>query len=163
MGKHVPIYLRIDNPFSNNWFCLIGFIACVLHPLIWLVMRLIFQILYKLIPIYFLFKRLFLKFYTNGFPYIFFPQKLFFSSSLQISAHVFFSQDLYETTSCRYNSWTNQICSKLHKINPSFKFHQELFSLNKSIASQPNSFKSTKFEALAWNQMCFRNFMEILE
>jgi len=106
----------------------------VLHTLICLVIKLFSQILYKWIPIYFFLKRLFLNFYANGFPYIFFVQKLFFSSSLQIVTHIFFSWNLYETTSCRSNSWTNQICLKLHKINPSLKLHQELFFPNKSIA-----------------------------
>ncbi len=47
---------------------------------------------------------------------------IFFSGFLQIGTHVFFSQDLCEITlSCRSNSWTNQIYSKLHKINPSLK------------------------------------------
>jgi hypothetical protein len=110
-----------------------------------------------------LFKRLLFKFYVNGFPYIFFAQELFFSNYLQIGTHVFFSQDLCETTSCISNSWTNQICSKLHEINPSLKLHQELFSPNKSIANQPNWFKSTKFEVLSWNQPCLGSFMEVLE
>jgi len=125
MGREVPIYSKVNNPSSSNWSCLIGFTTCVLHPLIWLVMKLLSQILYKWIPIASLFKRLLFKFYANGFPYLFFVQKLFFSSSLQIGTHVFFFQDLYEITNCRSNSWTNQIYSKLHKINPSFKFHQE--------------------------------------
>ncbi len=128
----------VDNPSSNNWFCLIRFIACVLHPLIWLVLRFLFQILYKWIPISSLLKKFHIKFYANGFPYIFFVQKFFFSNFLQIGTHVFFSQDFCEITSYKSNSWTNQIFSKLHKINPSLKLHQNLFSSNKSIANQPD-------------------------
>jgi hypothetical protein len=108
-------------------------------------------------------KKLLFKFYANGFPYIFFVQELFFSSSLQIGTHVFFSQDFCETRSCRSNSWTNEICSKFHKINPSLKLHQELFFLNKFIVNQPNRFKSIKFETLVWNQSCLGSIMEILE
>jgi hypothetical protein len=79
------------------------------------------QILYKWIPISSLFKKLLLKLSANGFPYFFFVQELLLSSSLQIGTHVFYFQDFYETTSCKSNSWTNQIYSKLHKINPSLK------------------------------------------
>jgi hypothetical protein len=43
------------------------------------------------------------------------------------------------------------------------KLHQKLFFPNKSIANQPNWFKSTKFEVLTWNQPCLGNFMEVLE
>ncbi len=135
VGKEVPVDSRVGNLSFNTWSCVIGFTTCVLHPLIWLVMKFFSQIFYKWIPISSLLKSLLFKFYANGFPYIFFVQELFFSSSLQIGTHVFFSQDLCETTSCRSNSWTNQICSKLQKINPSLKFHQKLFYPNKSIAS----------------------------
>jgi hypothetical protein len=123
-----------------------------------------FQFLYKWIPISSLLKRLLFKFYVIGFWYIFFVQELFFWSSLQIGTHVFFSQYIFATTlSCRFNSWTNQIYWKLHKISPSLKLHPKLFSPNKSIANQPNWFKSTKFETLAWNQPCLGSFMEVLE
>jgi hypothetical protein len=127
MGREVLVDSKVSNPSSSNQSCMIGSTTCVLHPLIWLVMKFLFQILYKWMPITSLLKRLLLKFYTNGFSYIFFVQELFFSSSLQIGTHVFFFQDFYETTTCRSNSWTNQIYSKLHKINPSLKLHQELF------------------------------------
>jgi hypothetical protein len=50
-----------------------------------------------------------------------------------------------------------------NSIKSSLKLHQKLFFLNKSIANQPNWFKSTKFEAMAWNQLCLGSFMEILE
>jgi len=87
------------------------------------------QVLGKWVPIYFFGSRIiFLKLFTNWYP-------------------CFLSQGFYEITSCRSNSWTNQICSKFHKINPSLKLHQEFFFLNKSIANQPNWFKSTKFES----------------
>jgi hypothetical protein len=122
--------------------------------LILLVMKFLFEFFYKQIPIFYLLKRLLLKFYENGFPYIFFAQELFLSNSLQIGTHVFFPQDLCKTTSYKSNSWTNQTCSKLHKINPSLKLQQELFFPSKSNASQPNWFKSSKFQALAWNQPC---------
>jgi hypothetical protein len=108
MGIKVVIDSRVGNPPSNTWSYFIGFIACVLHPLILLVMRLFSQLFCKWIPISSLFKRLILKFSTNGFPYIFFAQEFFFSSSLQIGTHVFFSQDLCETTSLKSNSWTIQ-------------------------------------------------------
>jgi len=120
-------------------------------------MRFLSQFFPKWIPISYLLKRLLLKFHVNGLPYIFFAQELFFSNFLQIGTHVFFSQDLCETTSCRSNSWTNKICSKLHKINPSLKVNQEFFFLNKSIASQPNWFKSTmpwKLHGSTWIIMC---------
>jgi len=123
MGREVPIDSKVGNPSSSNWSCLMGFTTCVLHPPIWLVIKLLSQILYKWIPIASLFKRLLFKFYANRFPYIFFAQELFFSSSLQIGTHVFFFQNLCEITSHRSNSWTNQINSKLHKINPSLKLH----------------------------------------
>jgi hypothetical protein len=163
MGREVLVDSKIGNPSSNNWPYLIGFIVYVLHPLIWFVMKLISQILCKWIPISSLLKRHLLKFYANEFGFYFLAQKFFFSSILQIGTHVLFSQDLCETTSCRSNSWTNQICSKLHKINPSLKLHQEFFSPNKYIANQPNWFKSTKFESLDWNQSCLGSFMEVLE
>ncbi len=133
MGRKVPIDSKVSDPSSNSWSCLIRFITCVLHPLIWLVMISLFQNFYKWIPISFLFKRLLFKFYANGFPYILFAQELFFSSFIQIGTHVLFSQDIYENISCRSNSWTNQIYSKLHKINPSLKLYKKFFFLNKSI------------------------------
>jgi hypothetical protein len=37
------------------------------------------------------------------------------------------------------------------------------FFPNKSITNQPNWFKSTKFEALAWNQSCLGSFMEVFK
>jgi hypothetical protein len=120
-------------------------------------MKLFSQIFSKCISIFSLLKIFFLKFYANGFPYILFAQEFFFSSSLQIGTHVGFSQDLCETTSCKSNSWTNQICSKLNKFNPSLKLHQELFSPNKSIVNQPNLFKSTtpwKLHGSTWIIMC---------
>jgi hypothetical protein len=135
MGREVPIDSKVGDFSFNSWFYLIRFITCVLHPLIWLVMRLLFQFFCKWIPISSLLKRILLKFYVNGFPYIFFVQELFFWSFLQIGTHVLFSQDICENLSCRSNSWTNQINSKLHKINPSLKLHQELFFVNKSIAN----------------------------
>jgi hypothetical protein len=138
MGREVLVDSRVGNISSSNWSCLIRFIAYVLHPLIWLVMKLHSQILCKWIPIYYLLKKLFIKFSTNGFPYIFFTQELFFSNFLQIGTQIFFFQDLYETTSYKSDSWTNQICSKLNNIDPSLKLHQKLFFSNKSIASQPN-------------------------
>jgi len=102
-----------------------------------------FQVLCKWVPVYLLCSWTFLlKFFANWHLCLFFKV-------------------LCETTSCRSNSWTNQIYSKLHKINPSLKFHQELFFSNKSIANQPNWFKSTKFEALVWNQPCLGSFMEV--
>jgi hypothetical protein len=110
-----------------------------------------------------LLKRFLFKFYASGFPYIFFAQEFFSSSSLQIGTYIFFFQDLCEITSCKSNSWTNEICLKFHKNNPSLKLHQKKFFPNKSIVSQPNWFKSTKFEALAWNQLCLESFMEVLE
>ncbi len=100
-------------------------------------MRICSQILYKWIPISFLLKRFLFKFYANGFPYIFFAQEFFFSNSLQIGTYVFFFQDLYKTTSCRSNSWTNEICSKFHKINPSFKLHQEFFFPKNPLLANP--------------------------
>jgi hypothetical protein len=52
MGRKV-VDSRICNPFSNSWICMIGSIACVLHSLIWFVMRFISQIICEWIPIYF--------------------------------------------------------------------------------------------------------------
>jgi hypothetical protein len=132
VGKEVPIDSRVGNLSFSSWSCLIGFTTFALHPLIWLVMKKNSQIFYKWISISSLLKSILFKFYANGFPYIFFVQELFFSSSLQIGTHVFFSQDLYETKSCRSNSWTNQICSKLHKINPSLNSNK-----NSSIRTNP--------------------------
>jgi hypothetical protein len=125
-------------------------------------MKFLSQIFYKWILIFFLFKRLLLKFYANEFLYICFAQEPLFLNSLQNGTHVFFSQNLYETTSYRSNPLTNQICSKLHKINTSLKLHQKKISLNKFITSQPNWFKSTKFEALVWNQPCFGSIWVIM-
>jgi hypothetical protein len=83
-----------------------------------------------------------------------------FSNFLQIGTHVLF--DLCETT-MQIQLMNNQICSKFHKINPNLKLHQKIFSLNKSIANQPNLFKSTKIKTLLWNQLCLGSFMEVLE
>ncbi len=69
MGKEVLVDSRVGNPFPSSWSCLIGFIACVLHPLIWFVVRFLFQILYKWYPC--------LLCSTD-----------FFSSSMQMGSHV---------------------------------------------------------------------------
>jgi hypothetical protein len=45
MGKNVLVDSRVGNPSSESWFCLIGFTTCVLHPMIWLVTKFLFQIL----------------------------------------------------------------------------------------------------------------------
>jgi hypothetical protein len=124
--KHKNIFKKFDSPPIHHEIHVFKIIYLPFN-MIWLVMKLLFQILCKWISISSLFKRLFLEFYANGFPYIFFVQEFFLWSSLQIGAHIFFSQDLHETTSCKSNSWTNQICSKFHKINSSLKLHQELF------------------------------------
>ncbi len=107
MVKEVLVNSRVGNPCSSSWSYLIGFTTCVLHPLIWLIMRLFFHFFYKWIPIFSLLKKLLLKFYANEFPYIFFVQELFFTNSLQIGTHVFFFQDLYETI-----SWQIQLMNK---------------------------------------------------
>jgi hypothetical protein len=96
MGREGQVDSWVNNIASSNWSCSIRFIACVLHLLIWLVIKLHFQILCKWIPIYSLFNKLYFKFSTNGFPYIFFAQELFCSNFLQIVTHVLFFQDFYE-------------------------------------------------------------------
>ncbi len=102
------------------------------------------QVLCKWVPIYLICSRiLLLKFFANWCLCIFF-------------------QDLCETTSCRSNSWTNEICSKLHKSSQVWSSIKNS-SFQNSIANQPNLFKSIKFEALAWNQSCLESFMEVLE
>ncbi len=80
MGRKVLVDSKVGNSFASNRFCLIGLIVYVLHPLLWLVMKLLSQIFYKWISIVFLLKKLFLKFYANGFPYIYFIQELLFSN-----------------------------------------------------------------------------------
>jgi hypothetical protein len=136
-----------------------------------------FSIFFQMVPIFFLLKRLIFKFYVNGFPCIFFVHELFFLSFLQIGAHVFFFQDLWKLVPM---SSFLKIVVKLQVADPiheQIKFVQRsikstqvwssiniyIYFWNKSIASQPNWFKSTNFEALSWNQPCFGSFMEILE
>jgi hypothetical protein len=34
MGKEVLVDSKVGNPSCGNWFCLIGFTTCALHPLI---------------------------------------------------------------------------------------------------------------------------------
>ncbi len=57
-----------------------------------------------------------------------------------------------------------QIADPTHK---QFKYVQSSINNkkipNKPITNQPNCFKSTKFEVLAWNQQCLGSFMEILK
>jgi len=123
----------------------------VLHPLIWLVVRLLYKILYKGIPIFSLLKRLLFKFYANGFPYIFFVQKLFISSFLQIGTHVLFSQNICETTSCKSNSWKNQF------VQSSIKSTQ-VWNSKKNFSFQKNPLLANPIDS---NQLNLKLWLEI--
>ncbi len=135
---------------------MIGFITYVLHPLIWFIMRLLYQILYKLIPtsfsqvlckwvpIYLLCSRTFFQVFINWYPCPLFSSSLW---NYKLQIQLMKKSNLFKFPS-------NQ---------PKFEVLAKLFFLNKFIANQSNWFNLTKFETLAWNQLCLGSFMEILE
>jgi len=121
MGREVLVDSRVGNPSSNSWSCLIGFIACVLHPLILLVMKLFSQILCKWIPISFLLKRLILKFFYKWVPICLLCSRTFlFKFSTNWYPCFFFSRSLWNYK-FKIQLMNNSICSKLHKTNSSLK------------------------------------------
>jgi hypothetical protein len=95
---HFSIWFNIyENLFSNIWYCLIGFKSCVLHPLIWLVMKLFF------------------KFSTNGYPSLLCSKGLF-SCSMQISSYI----------SSLLNDSSSQILFKLVPMSSFIKISMKL-------------------------------------
>jgi hypothetical protein len=152
MGREVIVDLKVGNPFSSGWFYLIRFTTFVLHPLIWLVMRFLFQIIYKWIPICFLLKRL-LKLYAMG-------------SHISFLLKNFFSQII-----CKLVPMSSfpKISMKLQVVDPT---HEQIKYVQSSIKSTQvwSSIKNFSFQTnplptnlIDSNQPCLGSFMEVLE
>jgi hypothetical protein len=101
MGKEYLVDSRVGNPSSNSWSCLIRFIICVLHPLISLVMRLLFQIL------------------ANGYPFSLYSRN-FFSSSPQMGPHI----------SSLFKNYFSQVLCKLVPMFYFFKIFVKLHDID---------------------------------
>jgi len=130
MGREVLVDSKVGNHSSKNWSCLIGFIACVLHTLIWLVMRLFF------------------KFFANGYPSLLCSKDLF-SNFMQMGSHIsslfkiFFFQVLCKSVPM---SSFLKIYVKLQVANPTheqIKFVQSSIKSTQVWSSIKNSFFRT--------------------